>query len=66
MRVILSNLKLNFIKNFQDTLEESFMGTMRTLIDAPETSPLAMVNLEDIGLFYIQLTRYIWRLTSSR
>ena len=34
------------------------MGTMKTLMDAPETSPLAMVNMEDIGLFYIQLTRY--------
>ena len=39
-------------------LEESFMGTMKTLIEAPETSPLAKVNLEDIGFFYIQLTRW--------
>jgi hypothetical protein len=36
---------------------ESFMGSLKTLMDAPETSPLALVNMEDIGLFYIQLTR---------
>ena len=42
----------------QEMLEESFMGTMKTLIEAPETSPLAKVNLEDIGFFYIQLTRW--------
>ena len=41
----------------QDTIEESFMSTMKTLMDAPETSPLAMVNMDDIGLFYLQLTR---------
>lgn len=28
---------------------------MKTLMDAPETSPLAMVNVEDIGLFYVQV-----------
>ena len=42
----------------QEMLEESFMGSMKTLIEAPETSPLAKVNLEDIGFFYIQLTRW--------
>jgi len=27
-------------------------------MDAPETSPLAMVNVEDIGLFYVQVGFY--------
>lgn len=31
---------------------------MKTLMDAPETSPLAMVNVEDIGLFYVQVGFY--------
>jgi hypothetical protein len=31
---------------------------MKTLMDAPETSPLAMVNVEDIGLFYVQVLAF--------
>ena len=41
----------------QDTIRELFMFTMKTLMDAPETSKLAMYKFEDVGLFYIQLTR---------
>lgn len=41
----------------QQTVLESFMVTMRTLIDAPPHSPLCRINLETVGMFYLDLTR---------
>ena len=50
-------LYASFSKTNQDSIEESFMMTLNTLIDAPTTSPLAEVDLEDVGNFYLHLTR---------
>ena len=33
------------------------MPTLKTLFDAPTTSPLIDVDIEDVGAFFIQLTR---------
>jgi len=41
----------------KDAYEEAFLPTLRTLFDAPVTSPLAEIDAEDVGLFFIQLTR---------
>jgi len=43
-------------KENQATIEESFMPTLKTLFSAPVTSPLTEVDVEDVGLFLIQLT----------
>ena len=41
----------------QDCIEEALLPTLRTLMNAPPTSPLIRVDIEDVGLFIIQLTR---------
>ena len=41
----------------QDCIEEALLPTLRTLMNAPPTSPLIRVDIEDVGLFVIQLTR---------
>ena len=41
----------------QDSIEEAFYPTLRTLFEAPVTSPLAEINVEDVGVFMVQLTR---------
>ena len=33
------------------------MPTLKTLFDAPPNSPLGSIDIEDVGLFFIQLTR---------
>ncbi len=40
----------------QDTIEDAFLPTLKTLFDAPVTSPLNEVDIEDVGQFMIQLT----------
>ena len=40
----------------QNSIEEAFMPTLKTLFSAPVTSPLNEVDSEDVGLFMIQLT----------
>ncbi len=35
----------------------ALLPTLKTLMNAPPTSPLAEVDIEDVGLFIIQLTR---------
>merc|ERR1719211_483843 len=50
-------LYASFSRTNQDSIEESFMMTLNTLIEAPTTSPLAEVDLEDVGNFYLHLTR---------
>ena len=47
----------SFSRTNQDSVEESFMPTLKTLFDAPPTSPLTDVDIEDVGAFFIQLTR---------
>ena len=38
----------------QDCIEEALLPTLRTLMNAPPTSPLIRVDIEDVGLFIIQ------------
>lgn len=41
----------------QDSIEEAFLPTLKTLFDAPPNSPLGSIDIEDVGLFFTQLTR---------
>ena len=49
-------LYASFSRANQDSIEESFMPTLKTLFDAPATSPLMEVDVEDVGMFYLSLT----------
>ena len=49
-------LYASMAKENQDTIEEAFLPALKTLSSAPVTSPLNEVDLEDVGLFLIQLT----------
>ena len=49
-------LYASIAKENQDIIEEAFLPTLKTLSSAPVTSPLNDVDLEDVGLFLIQLT----------
>ncbi|TRY70433.1 hypothetical protein TCAL_09294 [Tigriopus californicus] len=41
----------------QDSIEEALLPTLKTLFNAPPTSPLGEIDIEDVGLFFLQLTR---------
>ncbi|XP_063055418.1 condensin complex subunit 3 [Engraulis encrasicolus] len=41
----------------QDCIEESFLPTIRTLVQAPSTSPLAEVDMSNVAELLIELTR---------
>lgn len=41
----------------QECVEESFLLTMRTLFNAPVTSPLSEVDTSNVAELYIELTR---------
>ena len=41
----------------QRAMEDSFVPTMKILFDAPVTSPLAEIDIEDVGMFFVHLTR---------
>ena len=43
-------------KENQDSISEALMPTLKTIGSAPVTSPLTGVDLEDVGMFLIQLT----------
>ena len=38
-------------------MEDAFVPTMKILFDAPVTSPLAEIDVEDVGMFFVHLTR---------
>ena len=38
-------------------MEAAFIPTMRVLFDAPITSPLNEIDVEDVGMFFVHLTR---------
>ena len=38
-------------------MENAFIPTMRVLFDAPITSPLNEIDVEDVGMFFVHLTR---------
>ncbi|XP_035272902.1 condensin complex subunit 3 isoform X2 [Anguilla anguilla] len=42
---------------YQECLEESFLPTMQTLLNAPATSPLAEVDVSNVAELFIELTR---------
>ena len=44
-------------KAHQLAMETSFIPTMRVLFDAPVTSPLSEIDTEDVGMFFVHLTR---------
>ena len=44
-------------KTNQMALESAFIPTMKVLFDAPVTSPLADIDTEDVGMFFVHLTR---------
>jgi condensin complex subunit 3 len=44
-------------KAHQMSLESAFIPTMKILFDAPVTSPLADIDTEDVGMFFVHLTR---------
>ena len=41
----------------QDAMEAAFLPTIKVLFDAPATSPLAEIDTEDVGMFFVHLTR---------
>ncbi|XP_061685644.1 condensin complex subunit 3 isoform X2 [Syngnathoides biaculeatus] len=41
----------------QEVVEESFLPTMRTLLNAPATSPLAQVDVNNVAELFVELTR---------
>ncbi|KAL5022801.1 hypothetical protein ScPMuIL_001956 [Solemya velum] len=43
-------------RNNQEVIEESFMPTLKTLMDAPSSSPLAEVNIGNVAEMLVQLT----------
>ena len=38
-------------------MEEAFLPTLKTILDAPLTSPVCEIDAEDVGLFLVNLTR---------
>ena len=44
-------------KAHQVAIQDAFIPTMRILFDAPVTSPLAEIDTEDVGMFFVHLTR---------
>jgi len=41
----------------QTAMQEAFIPTMKTIFQAPVTSPLAEIDTEDVGIFFVHLTR---------
>ena len=44
-------------KQHQLAMEAAFVPTMKVLFDAPVTSPLAEIDMEDVGMLFVHLTR---------
>lgn len=45
------------IRAHQEVVEESFLPTVRTLMNAPATSPLAEVDVNNVVELLVELTR---------
>ncbi|XP_034233209.1 condensin complex subunit 3 [Thrips palmi] len=41
----------------QETLEQAFLPTLKTLINAPVTSPLTQIDLDSVARLFVSLTR---------
>ena len=50
-------LYCSMTKFHQRSMEDAFVPTMKILFDAPVTSPLAEIDIEDVGMFFVHLTR---------
>merc|ERR1719245_2453397 len=50
-------LYCSMTKFHQRAMEDAFVPTMKILFDAPVTSPLAEIDVEDVGMFFVHLTR---------
>jgi len=50
-------LYASMVKGHQTAIQCAFIPTMRILFDAPVTSPLAEIDTEDVGMFFVHLTR---------
>lgn len=46
-----------FVRAHQEVVEESFLPTIRTLLNAPVTSPLAEVDVNNVVELFVDLTR---------
>lgn len=46
-----------FIRVHQEVVEEGFLPTVRTLMNAPATSPLAEVDINNVVELLVELTR---------
>lgn len=44
-------------RGHQEVVEESFLPTLRTLLNAPVTSPLAQVDVNNVVELFVELTR---------
>lgn len=45
------------VRAHQEVVEESFLPTIRTLMNAPATSPLAEVDINNVVELFVELTR---------
>lgn len=45
------------IRLHQEVVEESFLPTLSTLMNAPSTSPLAEVDVNNVVELFVELTR---------
>lgn len=50
-------LYASMTKGHQSAFQQAFVPTMKVLFDAPVTSPLAEIDTEDVGMFFVHLTR---------
>lgn len=48
----------------QQLFEEAFLPTLRTILNAPTTSPLSRINVSNVAEFFVELT-HVQRLVSS-
>lgn len=46
-----------WVRVHQEVVEESFLPTVRTLMNAPATSPLAEVDINNVVELFVELTR---------
>jgi hypothetical protein len=54
-----------FFSGNQRLFEEAFLPTLRTILNAPTTSPLSGVNASNVAEFFVELT-HVQRLVSSQ
>lgn len=53
----MANFSGSTLRTHQECVEESFIPTMRTLFNAPATSPLSEVDTNNVAELFVELTR---------